>query len=56
MSPLEELGPAGMSKLIEESQSSAPVGSVDKVINNVEDRAVVHAVFKDKDSLIKSVF
>jgi hypothetical protein len=28
-------------------------GSVDRVIENVEDRAVVHAVFKDEDSLIK---
>jgi hypothetical protein len=26
---------------------------IDKVMENVEDRAVVHAVFKDKDSLIK---
>ncbi len=28
-------------------------GGVEKVIENVEDRAVVHAVFKQKDSLIK---
>jgi hypothetical protein len=28
-------------------------GGVNKVIENVEDRAVVHAVFKDKDSLIR---
>ena len=28
-------------------------GSVTKVIENVEDRAVVHAVFKDKDTLIR---
>jgi hypothetical protein len=28
-------------------------GGMDKVMENVEDRAVVHAVFKDKDSLIK---
>ena len=28
-------------------------GGLDRVMENVEDRAVVHAVFKDKDSLIK---
>ncbi len=28
-------------------------GGVDKVVENVEDRAVVHAVFKSKDALIK---
>jgi hypothetical protein len=28
-------------------------GGVEKMIENVEDRAVVHAVFKEKDSLIK---
>ena len=28
-------------------------GSVSKMIENVQDRAVVHAVFKEKDSLIK---
>jgi hypothetical protein len=28
-------------------------GGVDKVMENVEDRAVVHAVFKDKDSLLE---
>jgi hypothetical protein len=28
-------------------------GGVEKIIENVEDRAVVHAVFKNKDSLIK---
>jgi hypothetical protein len=28
-------------------------GGIDNLLNNVEDRAVVHAVFRDQDSLIK---
>lgn len=30
-------------------------GGVDKMLENVEDRAVVHAVFKDRDSLISAL-